>query len=188
MGSVREATIEGFNEFVKGQKATPGECRLKLVQFDHAYEEVFDKPLSEVPDLTLETFVPRGNTALLDAMGRTIVSLGESLAKTPEDERPSKVIVMILTDGHENASREYTQNKIAEMVAHQTDHYQWDFVFLGSNQDAVLTASRYGIPSTSALTYQPTREGTRRVMRAAMASVSSRRLGQPGAFTKRDRQ
>ena len=188
MDSVKDATIDGFNEFVKGQKETPGECSLKLVQFDQEYEEVFDKPLAEVPALTAETYRPRGNTALLDAMGRTIVSLGDALAKTPEADRPSKVIVMILTDGLENASRLYSQQKIAEMVTHQKERYHWDFVFLGSNQDAVLTASRYGIKRDSALTYQPTKAGMRRAMATATRSLSARRSGRSGAFSDRDRQ
>lgn len=187
MSSVKEATIDGFNEFVKGQRDTPGDCNLKLVQFDHEYQEVFDKPLAEVPQLSDENYIPRGNTALLDAIGRTIVGLGESLEKLPEEARPAKVIIMILTDGIENASREYSQQRIAEMVTHQKERYNWDFMFLGSNQDAILTASRYGITRDSALTYQPNKVGVRRVMAAATRSIAARRTGRPGAFTNKDR-
>lgn len=187
MDSIREATIDGFNEFVSGQRDIPGDCTLKLVQFNHFYEEVFDKPLADVPNLSMETYRPTGNTALLDAMGRTITSLGTSLAEMPEDQRPSKVIVMILTDGLENASQEYSQSKILELVTHQKEKYNWDFVFLGANQDAVLTASRYGITRDSALTYQPTKIGMRRVMATASRSIGQRRMMRPGAFTNRDR-
>lgn len=188
MDSVKSATIDGFNEFVKGQREVPGECFLKLVQFDHEYEEVFDKPLTDVPALTDETYRPRGNTALLDAIGRTIVSLGETLAQTPEDERPSKVIVMILTDGLENASQEYEQAKIAAMITHQKERYNWDFVFLGANQDAVLTAAKFGIKRDLALTYQPTPQGVQRAMAAAHHTLFSIRSGRGGAFTDEDRQ
>jgi len=110
---------------------------VKLVQFDDQYETVFDKPLKEVSGTdTKHIPSPRGSTALLDAQGRTIVELGQgSLRALPEQERPSKVIVVTLTDGLENASKQYNLDKIGEMIREQRDKYNWDFVFPGANQD-----------------------------------------------------
>ena len=116
MASVRESTIAGFNEFIRAQRQLPGEVMVKLVQFDDQYDVVFDKPLADVPELTQDLFVPRGMTALFDAQGKTIVALGEELAALPEAQRPSKVIVMTLTDGLESASKEYGVDKIASLV------------------------------------------------------------------------
>lgn len=175
MANVRGATIEGFNEFIHGQRAIAGECSVKLVQFDDQYEEVFDEPLAKVPPLTSKTFEPRGNTALHDAMGRTIISLGDSLAAMPEEERPGKVIVVVLTDGHENASKEFTAAQVAEMVKHQTEVYKWEFMFLGANQDAVLTAKRLHIPASSSLHYAATPGGTKDVLRWMSSSIGATR-------------
>jgi hypothetical protein len=188
MASVRKETIDGFNEFVNGLRSEPGECSLKLVQFNQKYQEVFDKPLSDVPLLTEETFVPGGNTALFDAIGGTVVSLGEDLKKMPEADRPQKVIVMILTDGMENASQEYTQDKIREMVTHQKEVYAWDFVFLGSNQDAVLTASKFGIHQQSAMTYGATGQSMQAVMSVATRYANTTRARGSAAFTEEERK
>lgn len=140
MGSVVKPTIDNFNKFVEQQRATPGRARLRLVQFDHEYNFLYDKPLEQVEKLTTATFVPRGSTALFDAIGRTIDALGASLSITPETERPGKVIVLVLTDGYENASSLYTREQVASMVKHQREKYSWEFVFMGATQDAVLEA------------------------------------------------
>ena len=88
MESCKESTVAGFNEFIRTQQELPGEATVKLVQFDDQYETVFDKPLKECPELTQNTFVPRGSTALLDAQGRTIVELGRNVIHTREDGEP----------------------------------------------------------------------------------------------------
>jgi hypothetical protein len=187
MQSVRESTIAGFNEFIRAQRALPGDVTVKLVQFDDQYEVVFDKPLAEVPELTQDLFVPRGMTALFDAQGRTIVALGEELAALPESERPSKVIVMTLTDGLENASKQYGVTQIAELIKHQTDVYKWDFIFLGANQDAVKTAATMAIPPSQSLTYRQSMRGTENVFAAAANYVRASRSGAPAAFSTKDR-
>ncbi len=187
MSSVRESTVAGFNEFIKQQKELPGECSVKLVQFDNEYEVVFDKPLKDVPELTQATFVPRGSTALLDAQGRTIVTLGEELSKLSEDQRPSKVIVVTLTDGQENASREYKLEQIAAMIKEQREVYNWDFVFLGANQDAVKTAATMNIPMQSSITYAANRTAMGNVMRSVSAYVGSSRVGLNATFNAADR-
>jgi hypothetical protein len=131
MASIDEATVAGVNKFIEEQKQVPGTATLRLVQFDDVYEEVFDTLIAVAPELTLsktpregqKTYEPRGSTALLDAIGRTVTELGTVLAALPEEERPSKVIVVIMTDGLENASRVFSKDKVLAMItAHQRLH------------------------------------------------------------------
>jgi hypothetical protein len=188
MESCKESTVAGFNEFIRTQREIPGEATVKLVQFDDQYETVFDKPLKECPELTQNTFVPRGSTALLDAQGRTIVELGQELAALPEQERPSKVIVVTLTDGLENASKQYNLDKIGEMIREQRDKYNWDFVFLGANQDAVATAAAMSIPLPSAMSYSTSKAGVAATMAAVSHYVGAARKGNAAAFSTEDRK
>lgn len=188
MESCKESTVSGFNEFIRNQREIPGEATVKLVQFDDQYETVFDKPLKDCPELTQHTFVPRGSTALLDAQGRTIVELGQELAALAESERPSKVIVVTLTDGLENASKHYNLDKIGEMIRQQRDKYNWDFVFLGANQDAVATAAAMSIPLHSAMSYSTSKAGVAATMAAVSHYVGAARKGKAAAFSKEDRK
>jgi hypothetical protein len=188
MESCKESTVAGFNEFIRTQREIPGEATVKLVQFDDQYETVFDKPLKECPELTQNTFVPRGSTALLDAQGRTIVELGQELAALPESERPSKVIVVTLTDGLENASKQYNLDKIGEMIREQRDKYNWDFVFLGANQDAIATAAAMSIPLPSAMSYSTSKAGVAATMAAVSHYVGAARKGNAAAFSAEDRK
>jgi hypothetical protein len=196
MASVREATIDGFNEFINSQKAVPGECRVLLAQFDDIYETVFDKPLADVPPLTEATFQPRNTTALFDAMAKTINNLGEKLAAMPEADRPDRVLLATITDGHENASKEFQQHDVKRLVEQQTKDYQWDFVFIGANQDAVLTAQGFGIRADQALTYNANPRSVRAMaMAVSDYATATRRMapaaraaGQRAAFRPGDRQ
>lgn len=193
MAVVREATVLGFNEFVNGQKAVPGEANLTLIQFDteNAYERVFDQPLRSVPKLTLEAYVPRGGTPLHDALGRTITELGAKLAKLEDAERPGKVVVVVMTDGLENSSHEYTAPQIAEMIKHQREAYRWEFIFLGANQDAILTGEKLNIPSARSVTYAATTVGTANVMAVTSSNLASfRRSGTRSSldYTKTQRK
>lgn len=154
MDSVVEATISGFNTFVAQQRAEPGHVVMTLVQFDDQYQiDYSGVQLDSVPELTTRTYEPRGATALLDAVGRTIVETGQRLAAMPESQRPSKVMMMILTDGYENASRKYTLHQIGDMIRHQQDVYSWQFVFLAANQDAIASAAAFNIGADAALSY-----------------------------------
>lgn len=158
MGSVKQDIIGGFNRLLVEQKAVPGTCAMTLVQFDNEYEIVCDgKDIREAKPLTDETYVPRGTTALLDAMGRTINNIGRDLAAMPEHDRPGRVVVVVVTDGHENASREFSRRQVFEMVTHQTEKYGWQFVFLGCNQDAIAEGASLG--TRSAANYRNTSRG-----------------------------
>jgi len=169
MAAVAGDTIGGMNRFLEDQRKAPGAARLTLVQFDNEYEPVHRAvPIAAVPPLTDATFVPRGTTALLDATGRAIAETGARLAALAEAERPGKVIFVIVTDGLENASREFTRERVMGMITHQRDAYAWQFVFLGANQDAIASAATLGIQGTHAMTYAHTGAGTA----AAFAAVS----------------
>lgn len=176
MSSIRESTIGGFNKFLAEQKAVPGEALLTLAQFDDQYEIVHNAlMLRDVPELTAATFVPRGYTALDDAIGRTIDALGARLAGMREQDRPSKVIVVIITDGGENASKEY-KGRAAQMIEHQRTKYSWEFVYIGANQDAVATARSYNINPNNALNYAANNAGTQQAFTSASVGMRSYRL------------
>ena len=125
-----------------------------LILFDHEYLPIHNRAaIQTAAPLTLETYQPRGNTALLDAIGRTIDYIGSELAATPEPERPSKVIIAILTDGEENSSRKFTMADINQRITQQTMIYHWEFLFLGANQDAIATAAHMGIQAHNSATF-----------------------------------
>lgn len=154
MRTIKPDTIGGFNQFLEDQKKAPGKATMTLVQFDNEYEVLQSMvDIQAIPPLTDATFVPRGSTALLDAIGRTINETGKSLGDMPETERPEKVLFVILTDGQENSSVRFSNPKINEMITHQRGTYKWEFVFLAANQDAIATAARMGIGAASAMTY-----------------------------------
>ncbi|MDP2692874.1 MAG: VWA domain-containing protein [bacterium] len=177
MSSVKEATIAGFNDFLDKQKKTPGEATISLHQFDDVYETVYDfANLQYAPLLNETTYQPRNSTALLDAIGKTINNLGVRLGAMTENERPERIIVVIQTDGYENASKEYTKDKINELIIHQRDKYNWQFLFLGANQDAIMTASSIGIQANKSMTYDHSSVGTSNMYMAASNLTSSLRI------------
>lgn len=151
MRQIRGATEEGFNTFVAEQLEAEGAATMTLAQFDHEYQEVYvDRPLQEVPRLSLE---PRGRTALLDSIARLVTDTGARLAALPEDQRPGTVIVGIMTDGLENSSAEYDHAAIKEMITHQEQAYQWTFLYLGANQDAIEVGAQLGVAAERSMTY-----------------------------------
>lgn len=178
MSTVVNDTIGGFNTFLADQRSATGEATITLAQFDDQYEVIYaNKPIVEAPDLTKETFVPRGMTALLDGIGRTINSTGAYLGNLPEDQRPEKVVFVILTDGGENSSREFTRGKVFEMITHQREKYDWQFVFLGANQDAISTGGLLGIAANASMTYAANGVGTKAAFASTSASLRSLRSG-----------
>jgi hypothetical protein len=142
MQPMLEAAVAAFNDFIHSQLDVPGDARLTLVQFDDAYEvPVAAKPLQDVPPLTAATYHPRGGTALLDAIGRTVQETDRRISDLPEDERPGKVILAIFTDGEENASRVYSARHISDLIRLYRDQKGWEFLFLAANQDAIASAA-----------------------------------------------
>jgi hypothetical protein len=153
METCRQDTIDGFNSFIESQKQFGGTMTLCL--FDDKFETVYDKtPIDEVPVLTEDTFVPRGGTALLDAMGQIL-----------KMDLSDDAMVIVLTDGEENSSRTYTSAHVKDLV----ELKPWKFVYLGANQDAVLAAKNIGIKTS--LEYDPAR--TPEVFRGLSQAVSN---------------
>ncbi len=162
MQSILDDAIGGFNTFLRSQQDQPGEAKLSLILFDHEYQIVHQAvDIQQVKPLDRETYVPRGMTALLDAVGKTIDAVGERLAATAESEKPSQVIVSILTDGYENASQTYSKPKVAEMIKHQTEKYNWAFEFQAANMDAFAAAKELSIAPDRVVQFEATGEGVR---------------------------
>lgn len=190
MAVVRQDTIGGFNTFLCDQKAQPGKCTVTLVQFDDQYEPNYSgKPVGDAPELNEATYQPRGSTALLDAVGKTIVQTGERLAAMPESERPGKVIFVIITDGEENHSREFKKQQIKGMIEKQTNQWKWQFVYLGANVDAFAEAGSMGIATASAMNYTQNSMGTHALYASLSANTRNFRSGvtQDMAWNKADR-
>lgn len=173
MEAIRDDTIGGFNAFLEEQKKQPGQASMTLVQFDSQdpYEVLQDfSPISEVPELTRETYIPRASTPLLDALGRGINELESALNKLDEKQRPQKVILAIITDGQENASQEFRRDQIVKMIKEQREEHAWQFVFLSADLNSIRDASDYGFQPASALAYSKTGQG----VRAAFDALSAR--------------
>jgi uncharacterized protein YegL len=183
MKSIRDDTIGGVNVFLDQQKLLPGEATFSLFQFDNIYEVVVDnKLIKDVQPLTRETFVPRGCTALLDAIGKTINNVGNKLSALADDQRPEKVLVAIVTDGEENSSVEFTRSKVFDMINHQKDVYKWEFIYLGANQDAIAAGSSFGINAGSCLNYEATSAGVTKSFASFTSYGSGLRCNGVGSF------
>ena len=176
MSSMQAEAIGGFNSFLEEQKKVEGEAKLTVVLFDNQYELLCSgRDIKSCEPLTDKTFVPRGTTALLDAVGRTVDEVGKRLAATSEEERPGKVLVAILTDGLENASSDYKKIKINEMITHQKEKYSWEFIFLAANQDAIAEGMSLGIAPTLSMTYDACDAGFAKAFTAVSCSATAYR-------------
>ena len=188
MEAIRDDTIGGFNTFLKDQKAMPGEATLSLIQFDsqNPYEVIHDfKPLKDVPELTRETFVPRAMTPLLDAIGRTINDV-ESRVKALGEHR---VVVVIITDGQENASREFRKDQIEKMVREKQSSDKWQFAFLSADLASIGDAMSWGFRAQSTMAYDPNQAGVKNMYTAMSQSIASYRAGKDSiTFTEEDRK
>lgn len=177
MGPLTNDTIGGFNIFLNEQKAVPGEASLTLVTFNSTHKTVHDFiKLADVPELTTNDYKPSGGTALLDAVGTTINALGARLEAMPEEERPSKVILLIMTDGDENSSREFAKDKIKEMITHQQEKYNWIVTFMGANIDTFGEASSMGIARGNVMSYVANSVGTKSLYNSMSDRVSRARV------------
>ncbi len=177
MGPMREAAMASFNEFLGMQREVPGEARFTLVLFDDCYEvPVASVPIGEVGELTAEGYKPRGSTALLDAMGRTIDELAERIDQMPEGERPGKVAMAIFTDGMENASRVYGVGRIGELISEYRDRHGWEFLFLAANQDAIASAGMVSIGRDKGGNVEFSRKGMGSSLRAVSRKFRALRL------------
>jgi uncharacterized protein YegL len=171
---------------LREQSEVPGDITVDVVTFDNEIET----PYTDVDPLDVQedVIVPRGSTALNDAVGSTIVRLGEKFKNMDETMRPDKVIICICTDGMENASREYTTKQVQAMVSKQREEWQWEFIFLAANIDAFATGRGYGFAKGSTQSYAATPQGVADVYATASAGITRSRLGGDTTFTEAERQ
>ena len=174
MATVVDDSIGGFNTFLAEQKKL-GDAKLSVVLFDHEYTPLYQGiDLKDAQELNHDTFVPRGSTALLDAIGKTISDAGKRFSNA--DVKPEKVIFVILTDGEENSSVEFSKSKIKEMIAHQTEKYSWEFIYLGANQDAIQAGGSIGIAAAACENYASDSDGTREAYSKMSLKVAKSRM------------
>jgi uncharacterized protein YegL len=185
MSLIKDDAEGGLNAFVEDQKQQSGRASLTLVQFDTGVDVVED--FVDVQDVKPFILTPRGATALLDAWGQTMASLGERLAAMPEDERPGHVQFVVITDGMENSSQEWTREKLFAAVKEQTETYGWQFTFLAANQDAVSVGQQYGVAAASSMTYGANSDGTQSMFRSVSNKVAKGRSGDRSGYTDADR-
>lgn len=161
MYNLRDDTIGGYNQMIDEQKSAPGEARVTTVLFNHTHRRIVDNmDVREVPKIASKDYTPNSSTAMLDAIGDTVIEIGKKLADMPEHERPGKVIVTIITDGEENSSTEYTLKQIKDMIEEQRNKYSWMFVFIGANIDAMSVGSSIGIDRKLTKNYTASKVGT----------------------------
>ena len=176
MGSIQDSTVKGFNTFILEQKNSDGEAFVTLVQFDHEYNMNYKSvPIKEVQDLIVgETYIPRGYTALLDAIGKTIEEL----------ETDRDVVFVIITDGEENQSRTYKADAIKKIIETHENEKGWKFVFMGANQNAITTANTYGISGNNALTYAADNEHVTMAYASVGSNIKSFRSAKSALYTE----
>lgn len=175
MSGLEDDTIGGFNGFVRKQSQLEGETLVTAVLFDDQYEVLWNGTDAKHLKLTDKDYYVRGSTALLDAVGKTILNVGYRLSNTAEDRKPSKVIFVITTDGMENASREFTYEKVKELIKHQREKYSWEFIFMGANIDAAKEADSLGISEDNAYNFEASEKGVERMYNTICEAVLEKR-------------
>jgi hypothetical protein len=152
MSSIMDDSIGGFNTFLKKQKELPDEATITIALFDDKYELIYDNvDIKKAEELTKKDWYPRGTTALYDAIGKTINSEKQNFIKLGK-EAPAKVLVCVVTDGHENASHEYNLETIKKLIK-SCEEDDWNFIYLAANQDAFSVGTSFGISAGNTFTY-----------------------------------
>ncbi len=158
MNSIVDDAIGGFNSFLESQKNQEGDAKISLILFDHDYQLIYQGGnIKEVPKLDSNTFIPRGRTALLDAIGRTIY---EQRARIEREAWADQVIVCILTDGMENSSKEFKSDQIKNLITKLQNENEWEFIYLAANQDAFAVGRQYGISAKNTANFTASSVGT----------------------------
>lgn len=189
MASIADDTRGGFNTFLAEQQEEEGTATVTLYNFDTNVRLVYrGRSIAEAPKLDTDNYRPGGSTALHDAIATAVDETADDIDATFETDRPDNVIVVVLTDGKENAS-ETPQEKVRERVERRREEHDWEFLFIGANQDAALTASSMGMDSDSSLDMAHTGEGTQAAYSSTSERISeARREGSTGGFDAEDRK
>lgn len=180
MAGLEKDTIGGFNAMLARQKQEPDDAVVSTVLFDNVSQVIHDRvPLDRAPELTEKEYFVRGSTALLDAVGGAIHHIGNVHKYARPEDRPEKTLFVITTDGMENASRQYSYDRVKQMIARQKEKYGWEFLFLGANIDAAREASRFGIAQNCAANYHADHQGTGVIYEAVSETVCNFRASKP---------
>ena len=174
MSGLESDTVGGFNTMIEKQKKQNAPCYVSTVLFNNTSEVLYDRvKLGEVQKMTEENFFVGGSTALMDAIGGAIHHIGNIHKYIRPEDVPANTMFVIMTDGMENASRNYSSDRVKQMIERQKKRYGWEFLFIGANIDAVETAARYGIDADRAVNYHADKEGTRVVYQSVANAVCS---------------
>ena len=188
MAGLEDDTIGGFNSMLRKQKEEAGEAYVSTVLFDNRTDVIHDRvDLRQIQPLTRKDYYVRGCTALLDAVGKAVHHIRNVHKYAREEDRPEKTLFVITTDGMENASREYTYDRVKEMIHHQQEKYGWEFIFLGANMDAAREAARFGIDRENAVDYHADCQGTAVIYDAVSEAVCNVRASKPMSGNWRSR-
>lgn len=161
MSGLEEDTIGGYNSMLKKQQKEEGQAIITTVLFDNNYDIIHDRTdIEEIRPLTEKEYYVGGTTSLLDAIGKTVNKIIRATKNTKKEYQADKVMFVIITDGMENSSKEYNYEKIKSMIELQKERYNWEFIFLGANIDAISTAERFGINADRAANYNADSQGT----------------------------
>ena len=174
MSGFEADTIGGFNSTIEKQRELDGKVYVSTVLFDNVSKVIHDRvDIEKIKPMTRKDYRVGGCTALLDAIGGAIHHIGNVHKYAREEDVPDHTIFVITTDGMENASREYTSDKVKKMIRRQEDKYGWEFIFLAANIDAVETAENIGIRKERAANYRQTNEGVERSYFAMSCAISN---------------
>ena len=180
MAGLVSDTIGGFNSMIARQKQESGTAYVTTVLFDTRLERIHDRlALEDVPALTDQDYVPGGCTALLDAIGETVRHIARIHKYARPEDVPEKTVVVITTDGLENASRLYRLDEIKKLIEHEQEKYGWEFLFLGANIDAIETARGIGISADRATNFMADTQGIDLGFEAVTCAIHSARCGAP---------
>ena len=180
MAGLEDDTIGGFNAMIRKQAGEEGEAYISTILFDNYSEVIHDRvAIQQVAPMTRKDYYVRGCTALLDAVGKAIRHIGNVHKYAREEDRPEKTLFVITTDGMENASREYTYERVRKMIEKQQEKYGWEFLFLGANIDAAKEAARFGINEDRAANYHADSLGTAVIYEAVSEVVCNVRASRP---------
>lgn len=180
MSGLESDTIGGFNSMLEKQKKESGDAVISTVLFDDCMEVIHDRmEIRKVQKMTDKEYYVRGCTALLDAIGNAVHHIRNVHKYAREEDRPEKTIFIIITDGLENVSRQYTYTKVKEMIERQKDKYGWEFLFLGANIDSIHEAKRFGITEDRAVNFHSDSEGTALNYKVIGKTISTLRAKRP---------
>lgn len=173
MSGLEDDTIGGFNSMLKKQRKEEGDANVTTVLFDDEIEMLHKRvDIKEIKNITSKDYYVRGCTALLDAIGYSI-NFMINVQKNKKEEKAKNVLFIITTDGYENASKEYSYEKIKKMINYEKERYNWQFLFLGANMDAISTARNFGISEEFASNYVSDEVGTQITYEVMNSAIST---------------